>query len=158
MWACSGTTSYWKGSWAVINWKCPPFFDPQVCFWGFAHNNLNMVHINQHQAFTEEWKGNFPMKFPTCKVTRWSQDSGLHRKFLKNFPLRFPMKIALLGFQVYLDDFCDSVWTSQDADRLNILMQLYLSKPYKFSIQAQFHQHNYDLAAYLSLLSFLCWL
>ncbi len=26
MWACSGTTSFWKGSWAVINWKCPPFF------------------------------------------------------------------------------------------------------------------------------------
>ncbi len=26
MWACSGTTSYWKGPWAVSNWKCPPFF------------------------------------------------------------------------------------------------------------------------------------
>ncbi len=26
IWACSGTTSYLKGSWAVIDWKCPPFF------------------------------------------------------------------------------------------------------------------------------------
>ncbi len=26
MWACSGSTSYWKGSWAVITWTCPPFF------------------------------------------------------------------------------------------------------------------------------------
>ncbi len=25
MWACFGTTSYWKGSWAVVNWKCPAF-------------------------------------------------------------------------------------------------------------------------------------
>ncbi len=25
MWAYTGTTSYWKGSLAVINWKCPPF-------------------------------------------------------------------------------------------------------------------------------------
>ena len=25
MWACSGTTSCLKGSWAVFNWKCPPF-------------------------------------------------------------------------------------------------------------------------------------
>ncbi len=26
MWAYPGTTSYWKGSRALINWKCPPFF------------------------------------------------------------------------------------------------------------------------------------
>ena len=28
MWACSGTTSYWKGSLAVFNWKCPLFLVP----------------------------------------------------------------------------------------------------------------------------------
>ncbi len=32
MWACSGTTSYWKGSWAVINRKCPPLIKVGVSF------------------------------------------------------------------------------------------------------------------------------
>ncbi len=36
MWECPGTISYWKGSWAVVNWKRPPFLDSNAFRSGFV--------------------------------------------------------------------------------------------------------------------------
>ncbi len=41
MWACSETNSYWKGSWVVINWKCPPFF--------FLQNKCEVIGLRKCQ-------------------------------------------------------------------------------------------------------------
>ncbi len=62
MWACSGTTSYWKGSWAVINWKCPPFFRKQFCCEHPWHtqgwfNSIDHLIIYSNKTSTEKKSG-----------------------------------------------------------------------------------------------------
>ncbi len=68
MWACSGTTSYWKGSWAVINWKCPPFFGiNRQKMSDSQENKMDLYHLmNSLHSFFNRW-----IKAMESSIGRW---------------------------------------------------------------------------------------
>ncbi len=65
MWTCSGTNSYWKGSWAVFNWKCPPFL---------MHRSICHA-INQWRVALDEFYSSLAsqlISFCSVLITFWN--------------------------------------------------------------------------------------